>query len=110
MFQCSDKAEAFIQGLEMMRRMGTLVEVGNTVEKENNVTINPAKHVCRKHARIIGMSANTSSGFNKAFHLLMRHKKIDFMKMYTHICSLDTLEITLNSMKNEDYFKGLLKF
>ena len=109
-FQCSDKSGAFIQGLEMMKRMGTIVEVGNTVEEGNDVTINPARHICRKHARIIGMTANTSNAFNKAFHLLKRHKKIDFMKMYTHICSLDALETTLNSMKNEDYFKGLLKF
>jgi len=26
-FQCSNQPEAFVQGLEMMRRMGTLVEV-----------------------------------------------------------------------------------
>jgi len=109
-FQCSNKPEAFIQGIDMMRRMGTLVEVGNVVEKGNDVTINPAKHICGKHARIIGMSANTSNSFDKAFHFLMRHKKVDFMKMYTHVCSLDTLEATLNCMKNEDYFKGLLKF
>jgi hypothetical protein len=55
------------------------------------------------------MAVNTSEAFDKAFHLLMRHKKIDFMSMYTHISSLDTLENTLNSMNNEDYFKGLLK-
>ncbi len=109
-FQCSAKSEALIQGLEMMRRMGTFVEVGNTVEKDNDVIFNPARLILRKHARIIGLGANTSQAFNKAFHLLMRHKKFDFMKMYTHICSLDTLETTLNSMKNEDYFKGLLKF
>jgi threonine dehydrogenase-like Zn-dependent dehydrogenase len=90
--------------------MGTLIEVGNVVEMGNGVSVSPARHICSKHARIIGMSANTPNAFNKAFHLLSRHKKIDFLKLYTHICSLDTLETTLNSMKKEDYFKGLLKF
>jgi threonine dehydrogenase-like Zn-dependent dehydrogenase len=107
-FQCSNQPQAFVQGLEMMRRMGTLVEVGNTMDKNNDIPINVARHICGKHARILGMTVNTSEAFNKAFHLLMRHKKIDFLKMYTHICSLDSLETTLNSMKNEDYFKGLL--
>ena len=92
-----------------MRRMGTLVEVGNVIDKDNDISINVARHIAGKHARILGMAVNTSEAFDKAFHLLMRHKKIDFMSMYTHISSLDTLENTLNSMNNEDYFKGLLK-
>ena len=108
-FQWSNTPAAFVQGLEMMRRMGTLVEVGNMTDKDNDISINVARHIGYKHARILGMAVNTSGAFDKAFHLLLRHKKIDFMKMYTHICSLDTLETTLNSMKNEDYFKGLLK-
>ena len=108
-FQCSNTPAAFVQGLEMMRRMGTMVEVGNMTDKDNDISINVARHIGYKHARILGMAVNTSGAFDKAFHLLLRHKKIDFMKMYTHICSLDTLETTLNSMKNEDYFKGLLK-
>ena len=108
-FQCSNTPAAFVQGLEMMRRMGTMVEVGNMTDKDNDISINVARHIGYKHARILGMAVNTSGAFDKAFHLLLRHKKIDFMKMYTHICSLDTLETTLKSMKNEDYFKGLLK-
>jgi len=109
-FQCTNKPEAFIEGLEMMRRIGTLIEVGNVVEMGKGVSISPARHICGKHARIIGMGANSANAFDKAFHLLKRHKKIDFLKLYTHVCSLDTLETTLNSMKKEDYFKGLLKF
>jgi len=108
-FQCSNQPEAFVQGLEMMRRMGTLVEVGNVIDKGNDISINVARHIAGKHARILGMAVNTSEAFDKAFHLLKRHKKIDFLSMYTHISSLDNLENTLNSMKNEDYFKGLLK-
>jgi threonine dehydrogenase-like Zn-dependent dehydrogenase len=108
-FQCSNRAEAFVQGLEMMRRLGTLVEVGNAGELGNDVSINVGRHVCGKHATIVGLTANTSRTFNKAFHLLMRHKQHDFMRLFTHVCSLESLEATLNSMKDEDYFKGILK-
>lgn len=108
-FQCSNSINAFIEGLEMMRRMGTLVEVGNMVNMGSTVSIDPAKHICGKHARIIGMSANSPNAFNKAFHILLKHRKINFHKLYTHICSIDTLESGLNSMKDDNYFKGLLK-
>ena len=108
-FQCANKPEAFVQGLDMMRRLGTLVEVGNVMEQGADVSINLGRHVCGKHARILGMTANPPATFDKAFHLLMRHKKIDFTRLYTHVCSLETLERTLNSMKDDDYGKGLLR-
>ncbi len=106
--QCSNSPDAFVEGLEMVRRMGTLIEVGNMVNTGSLVTIDPAKHICGKHARIAGMSANSPKAFDKAFHLLKRYKKIDFMRMFTHICTLENLEDTLNSMKDADYLKGLL--
>lgn len=108
--QCANTPGAFVEGLEMIRRMGTLVEVGNMVNTGSHVSIDPARQICGKHARIIGMSANSPKAFDKAFHLLKRHKRIDFMKLYTHVCSLESLEKTLNSMNDADYLKGLLTF
>lgn len=108
--QCANTSGAFVEGLEMIRRMGTLVEVGNMVNTGSHVSIDPARQICGKHVRIIGMSANSPKAFDKAFHILQRYNKIDFKKLYTHVCSIDTLEKTLNSMNNSDYLKGLLKF
>lgn len=108
--QCSNTVNAFIEGIEMMRRMGSLIEVGNMVNTGSTVPIDPAAHICGKHARIIGMSANSPNAFDKAFHLLKKHNRIKFEKLYTHVCSLETLENTLNSMKDSNYFKGLLRF
>ncbi|HEY5585890.1 MAG TPA: zinc-binding dehydrogenase [Ruminiclostridium sp.] len=108
--QCSNSIKAFGQGLDMIRRMGTLIEVGNMVNTGSTITIDPARQICGKHARIIGMSANSPKAFDKAFHILKRHKDIDFTSLYTHICTLETLEDTLNSMNDSDYMKGLLKF
>ncbi|HEY5562687.1 MAG TPA: zinc-binding dehydrogenase [Clostridiaceae bacterium] len=108
--QCSNSPESFVEGLEMIRRMGTLVEVGNMVNVGTNVSIDPARLICLKHARVMGMSANSPKAFNKAFHILKRHNKISFEKLYTHVGSIDTLKNTLNSMKDDNYFKGLVKF
>lgn len=108
--QCANVPTAFVEAIEMVRRMGTVVEVGNMVNVGSYVQIDPARHICGKHIRIIGMSANNPSAFDKAFHLLKRHKDIDFTKLYSHICDLDGLEKTLNSITDLDYIKGLVKF
>lgn len=108
--QCANSPSAFVEGLEMLRRMGTMIEVGNMVNTGTMVEIDPARHICGKHATVIGMSANTPSAFNKAFNILKRHDTIDFMKLYSHITDLDHLEDTLNKMSDEDYIKALVKF
>jgi threonine dehydrogenase-like Zn-dependent dehydrogenase len=108
--QCSNSPEAFVEGLEMIRRMGTLIEVGNMVNTGHLVSIDPARHICGKHARIIGMSANSAKAFDKAFQLLKRHRKIDFLQLFTHRCRLEGLQETLDSMDDSDYLKGLVMF
>lgn len=108
--QCANTPSAFIEAIEMVRRMGTVVEIGNMVNVGSSVQIDPARHICGKHIRIMGMSANNPGAFDKAFHLLKRHKDIDFTKLYSHTCDLDGLEKTLNSITDPDYIKGLVKF
>jgi threonine dehydrogenase-like Zn-dependent dehydrogenase len=108
--QCANVPDAFVEGLEMIRRMGTLIEVGNMVNTGHEVAIDPARLICGKHARIIGMSANSAKAFDKAFHFLKRHRRILFEKLYTHVCDLDGLHQTLSSMNDGDYMKGLLTF
>ncbi|WP_274651024.1 zinc-binding dehydrogenase [Paenibacillus humicola] len=108
--QCANVPGAFVEGLDMIRRMGTLIEVGNMVNTGSTVAIDPARQICGKHARIIGMSANSAKAFDKAFHLLKRHAKISYDKLYTHVTSLDELERTLHRMSDGNYMKGLLTF
>lgn len=108
--QCANAPGAFLEGLEMLKRMGTLIEVGNMVNTGTTVALDPARHICGKHATVIGMSANTAGAFNKAFNILERHENIDFTKLYSHITDIEHLEETLNKMTDEDYVKGLVKF
>lgn len=107
--QCANTPEAFVDGLEMIRRLGTLIEVGNMVNTGSYVQIDPARQICGKHARIIGMSANNPGAFNKAFHILKRHKTINFTDIYSHVANLENLGGTLLKMKDKDYVKGLVQ-
>ncbi len=108
--QCANTPNAFVEGLEMLRRMGTLIEVGNMVNTGSTIELDPAKHICGKHARVIGMSANSPGAFDKAFHILKRHKKIDFTKIYSHIGSLQDVGDIINKIADDDYIKGLIRF
>jgi hypothetical protein len=56
------------------------------------------------------MSANHPGAFNKAFHILMRHEKHAFDKLFTHICKLEELLGTLTKMRDQDYVKGVVVF
>ncbi len=106
--QCSNNVETFIDGLEMMRRLGTYVEVGNMVNQGKEISFDPARLICSKHARILGMSANHPGAFDKAFQILKRHKTIPLHKMFTHKTDLDGLLDTLKKMGDEDYLKGIM--
>lgn len=106
--QCANTPGAFTEGLEMVRRLGTHVEVGNMVNVGHEVSIDPAKLICGKHARVVGMSANHPGAFDKAFHILKRYNKIPFTKLFTHTCNVDGVLDTLKKMNDDNYMKGLM--
>jgi threonine dehydrogenase-like Zn-dependent dehydrogenase len=106
--QCANSVKAFGEGLEMLARLGTLIETGNMVNQGETIAIDPAKMICAKHARILGMSANNPQSFNRAFNFLKRHKTIPFHKIYSHRTNLDGLLDTLRQKGNDDYVKGLV--
>lgn len=106
--QCSNNVDTFVDGLEMMRRLGTFIEVGNMVNQGREVSFDPARLVCSKHARILGMSANHPAAFNKAFGILERHRELGLSRMFTHKTDLDGLLETLKKMNAPDYLKGLV--
>lgn len=83
-------------------RLGTLIETGNMVNQGETIAIDPAKKVCAKHARILGMSANNPQSFNRAFNFLKRHKTIPFHKIYSHRTALEGLLDTLKQKGNDD--------
>lgn len=106
--QCSNNVDTFVDGLEMMRRLGTFIEVGNMVNQGKEVSIDPARLICSKHARILGMSANHPAAFNKAFGILERHEALGLKKMFTHKTDLEGLLSVLKKMEDKDYLKGLV--
>ncbi len=108
-FQCAGSPQAFRDGIDLMKNVGTLIEVGNIVGK-NTVEFDPARDLCSKHATYIGMSVNTASAFHKAFQMLCKFKKLGFGAIFTHRCTLDTLQETMLKGGDPDYMKGWVDF
>ncbi len=104
-FQCVGNAQAFREGIELMRSVGTMIEVGN-IASVAPIQFDPARDLCSKHATYIGMSVNTPSAFNKAFHMLLSYKELGLEKLLTDRCTLDTLLDTMLNSNAPSYIKG----
>lgn len=107
-FGCVGNTKAFRDGVNMMKRVGTYVEIGNVGEGKT-VEFDLATDLCFKHATYHGMMINSPSAFNKAFGLLQRHEKLELGKIFTHRCALDGLNETLSKGRDMDYVKGLVE-
>jgi len=107
-FQCVGNGQAFRDGITLMKRLGTLVEVGNMV-RPSPLQFDPSADLCLKHATYLGMSVNTPASFNKAFNMLTRYEELGLSKIFTHECTLDTLDDTMHHVKDPAYMKGWIR-
>lgn len=108
--QCANTVQAFLDALHYVKYLGTVVELGNAADYGSRIECNPAAMICGKHLRVMGMSANQPSTYNKCFHILAHNREFDFEKIFTHECTLDTLLDTMKKMKDPDYTKAICYF
>lgn len=106
---CVGGGAAFREGTNLMRRMGTLVDVGNAINPAP-VEFDVQRDLCYKHGTYRGMMVTTPQVFNKAFTLLLQNNKLHLDKVLTHQCTLDTLEQTIRCAGDPDYIKGYVTF
>lgn len=83
--------ETFVEAIELVRKSGTVIEVGNWVESEKTVPINVQKHICSKNIRIESVF-HCGYRWDKTIKILRRYRKqFPFEKMITHQLSLEEL-------------------
>lgn len=108
-FQCAGSQYAFRDGVDLLKNVGTLVEIGN-IGTGKPVEFYPGKDLCGKHATYIGMSVNTAKTFDKAFQMLLKYKQLGLERIFSHRATLDTLGEVMSHGKDLDYMKGWLDF
>ncbi len=107
--QCANNTEASIEGLELVRVLGSYIEVGVPFGFGQKFNVELPKLIFSKNVKINSLAANSHKEFDKAFRLLERHKEIPFEKLLTHkFYSLEELVPTMKKMRDIDYIKGVM--
>jgi len=92
---CTGMPNSLLEGIEMLRKGGTLVEVGSFVDK-GEIPINPHRHLCSKNIRLIGMTNLAYVGYLPSLKLMKAHSRFfDFNKLVTHTYGLEDAEKAL---------------
>lgn len=106
--ECAGLAQVVIEGIEMLRKGGTFIEVGNFVDT-GTVSINPHQHLCAKNIRLIGMTNLAYTGFVPAIKLLRRHLNFyNFAKIVTHRYPIEEAEKALLKSMDLDSMKVVI--
>jgi threonine dehydrogenase-like Zn-dependent dehydrogenase len=84
--------QSFIEGIEMLKRGGMMLEMGNFVDT-GDVSVNVHRHICSKNIRLFGLTNHPSTGYGPALRLLERYSdRYPFEEMVTHEFGLDQVE------------------
>lgn len=107
--QCANNVAASVEALQMVKKLGTYIELGVPFGWGEKKELDLPKLVFSKNAKIMGLVANHPRAFDKAFHILKRHKELNLDKIFTHqFSSLDELLPTIKKMRDADYMKGVM--
>lgn len=104
--ECAGVPDAIPQGLSMVRRGGTFIELGNFLDT-GTTTINPFMHLCFKDVILIGQWSCPPQSFDNALKLmeLAMKRGIPLEKIVTHRYKIDDAGAALLS---DDYMKGII--
>lgn len=104
--ECAGVPEAVPQGLKLLRRGGTFVELGNFLDT-GETTINPFYDLCFKDVILVGQWSCPPQSFDTALKLmeLAMKRGIPLEKMVTHRYHIEEAEAALRS---SEYMKGVI--
>jgi threonine dehydrogenase-like Zn-dependent dehydrogenase len=89
--------QSFIEGIEMLKRGGMMLEMGNFVDT-GDVSVNVHRHICSKNIRLLGLTNHPSTGYGPALRLLERYSdRYPFDEMVTHEFGLDQVESAMRT-------------
>ena len=98
-------AQAFREGLDYLRRGGTMVETGNFVDT-GEVSINVHRHIAAKNVLIIGNTNHPHTGYHVAMDMLLRYKdEFPFEKLITDVFPLERCQEAMERSFEPDALK-----
>ncbi|MCU1424504.1 MAG: hypothetical protein JWM51_795 [Microbacteriaceae bacterium] len=89
------------EALGLVRRLGTVVEVGNIVSEGKTLQIDPAEDICQKNVRLLGVAANPPQSYSEAMALLARHEQLPFERLISSRHSFADLPNALEDLAGD---------
>ncbi len=104
--ECAGVPEAVPEGLDMLRRGGTFVELGNFFDTGDTV-INPWRHLCFKDVILVGQWSCPPQSFDNALKLMemAMRRDIPLEILVTHRYPIESAHEALLS---NEYMKGVI--
>lgn len=100
---------AFPEGLEMLRDAGRYVMVGQYTDA-GDVTLNPHRHVNRRHATILGCWGYEFTHLYRSIALMTRHAaRFDWAALVTREYPLEEAGVALQAMERMEVVKAVVR-
>ena len=105
---CTNDSRAFTEGLEMLRKGGTYIELGNFVDT-GPTSINLHRHVVAKNARIIGVTNHPFTRYDASLKVFEKYGgQFPFARMVTHRFPLAEAGAAMRKSLEEDTMKVVI--
>lgn len=106
--ECVGKPDVVVEGLNMLRKAGMYLEVGNFVDC--GTTPISMHEVCGKNIRIIGMANNAHNSYRQCMDMMLRSMDhFPWEKYVTHIYPLEQTDIAFKKSMTKECLKVAIK-
>ncbi len=107
--EASGNPAAVVEGLDMVRDAGKYVVVGQYTDS-GDVTINPHRHLNRKHVTVLGCWGYEYSHLHRSVKLMARHNaRFQWARLITREYSLQQAGQALQDMEKLAVVKALIR-
>lgn len=90
--EMTNSPQAFVEGIEILRRGGTLLEMGNSVDT-GEVQINVHRHICSKNIRLVGLTNHPTTGYGPSLKLMEKYRNTyPFKKLISNEYALSDID------------------
>ncbi len=106
--ECAGVPEAVLEGLELLRLGGLLVEAGNFSDM-GEIRISPHRHLCAKNVRILGVGGEEPAAYGPSMRQMARYMKhYPLREFVTHRFGLHDVEQAMQKSMAADSMKVLI--
>ncbi len=106
-FEAAGVPNAFLEGLEMMRKLGTFVELGCLIDDGRTVPLNIAKQIVRKDITLYGVASQPPQHFTKSLKAMAAFgDRFDFGRIVTAKFPIEKIKDALSLVK-DPHNKGI---